>query len=360
MPRDAVSTGQPGVGGLRAGLVVGGRYELLHKLADGGMGTVWAARHRTLGCELALKFLAVELSDGAPAPSGVARGAAPAPSGGAAPGPSKAAEALAQFEREARAAARLGALTDYVVRVFDFGVDSGFPFIAMELLEGENLGARLTRRGTLTPGEVARIAAQVAGALEKAHQNRLVHRDLSPENVFLVCRDDAEQVKLLDFGLVELLDPGGAARIAQPMGTLHYMAPELLVSHRIDHRADLWSFAVVLYHAVTGALPFDAENLGDLVMEICNRPVRAPSSLAPELGATMDAFFERALRRDPDARYQRAIEMARAFADAARVSWRPPPSLPPPPTPCVSPAAYEPLPDSARRLLLDAPRLPTF
>ncbi|MFT3768869.1 MAG: serine/threonine-protein kinase [Minicystis sp.] len=156
----------------------------------------------------------------------------------------------------------------------------------------------------------------------------MVHRDLKPENVFIVCRDEEERVKILDFGIAKLLGPGGAPQLTQPMGTLHYIAPEVITSRRIDCRADLWSLAVVLYRAVTGVLPFDADTLGDLVLKICSDPIAPPSQRVPMLGGEIDAFFARALRRDPDERFQTADELARAFAAAARVSWRPPPSSP--------------------------------
>jgi serine/threonine-protein kinase len=315
---------------LTPGLLVAGRYRLERKLAEGGMGTVWVARHTTLDCRLALKFLALDGAD-ADAASGSAR---------------RAAESLAQFEQEAKAAAMLGSETDYVVRIFDFGVDEGLPFIAMELLEGEDLGARLAAAGPLAPSELMPIAAQIASALKKAHLKGVVHRDLKPENVFLVRRDDEERVKILDFGLAKVLGPGGAAQRAQPMGTLHYMAPELLTSHSVDRRGDLWSFGVVLYRALTGVLPFDATSLSELVLDICNRPIMPPSCVIPALGGRIDDFFLRALRRDPDERFQHGEEMVRAFADAARVSWRPPPSYPSlPPTAPMTPVA----PPSSKR-----------
>jgi serine/threonine-protein kinase len=287
---------------LQPGVLVARRYRLLRQLAEGGMGTVWAAHHLTLGCEVALKFIH--------------------------PTHAAYADALERFAAEARSAALLASETDFVARIFDFGIDDGVPFLAMELLHGEDLGTRLARRGRLTPAEVAPLAAQIGRALRKAHARGIVHRDLKPENVFIVCRDDEERVKILDFGIAKLLGPTRAAQHAQPMGTLHYMAPEVLTSRRIDCRADLWSLAVVLYRAVVGRLPFDAEHMSDLVLAICSDPLPLPSQVVPALGAEIDAFFRRALRRDPGERFQHPDELARAFADAARVSWRPPPSLP--------------------------------
>ena len=217
---------------------------------------------------------------------------------------------------------------------------------------------RLFLSGALPPADVAGIAARADLAVsKKAHALGVVHHDLNPENVFLGRRDDEERVKLLDFGLAKLIEPGGSARLTQPMGTLHYMAPELLTSHRADHRADLWSFAVVLYRAVTGALPFDNECLAELVMDICTGAATPATTQLPELDGRLDAFFARALRRDPDERFQQAEAMARCFAEAARVSWRPPPTTSaPPPRPSISPGAYEPWPERTRRSLLELTR----
>jgi eukaryotic-like serine/threonine-protein kinase len=289
---------------IRPNLIVARRYRLARKLADGGMGSVWAAHDHTLGCEVALKFIH----------------------------PSHAAysDALARFAAEARAAAVLAAETDYVVRIFDFGVDDGIPFIAMELLRGEDLGARLARCGRLAPADVAHIVGQIARALSRAHARGIDHRDLKPENVFLACRDEEERVKLLDFGVAKHLGPSGAPASAQPVGTLHYVAPEALGSRRIDCRADLWSLGVMIYRAIVGALPFDAETVEELVQRICGDRIPQPSRCVRGLPAELDVFFARALCRDPGQRFQHADELSRAFSDAARLSWRPPPSIAPP------------------------------
>ncbi|APR80292.1 Putative serine/threonine-protein kinase pknH [Minicystis rosea] len=300
MHDESAFIGPPPSSGLRQDVVVARRYRLLRKLDEGGMGTVWVAYHLTLGCEVALKFIH---------PSNVGYP-----------------DAFDRFASEARAAALLAAETDYVVRIFDFGVDDGVPYLAMELLSGEHLGARIARRGRLTPFEIVPIAAQIARALRKAHARNIVHRDLKPENIFIVQRDEEERLKILDFGIAKLLGPSGAPQLTQPMGTLQYIAPEVLTSRRIDCRTDLWSFAVVLYRAAVGEFPFDAVAPGELVLKICNDPIPCPSQRVPSLGTEIDAFFARALCRDPDGRFQSADDLARAFADAARVSWRPPPS----------------------------------
>ena len=164
---------------------------------------------------------------------------------------------------------------------------------------------------------------------------------------------------MLDFGLAKLIEPGGVAHLTQPMGTLHYtLAPELLTSHRANHRADL----LVVRR---GALPRRSRRAALRQREprraghgyLHGRGVACDHQL-PELDGRLDAFFARALRRDPDERFQQAEEMARSFAEAARVSWRPPPttSAPPPPLPSVSPGAYEPWPERTRRSLLTLTR----
>ena len=314
--------------GLEPGLLIAGRYQLERKLADGGMGTVWVARHVALDCRIAVKFVC---------------GAG--------------AEAAAQFEQEAKMAAMLGSKTDFVVRIFDFGVDDGMPFIAMELLEGEDLGARLARSGALPPEDVATIAAQVACALKKAHALGVVHHDLKPENVFLVRRDDEERVKLLDFGLAKLIEPGGSARLTQPMGTLHYMAPELLTSHRADHRADLLVVrcgALPRRHrraALRQRVPRRAghgylHGRGDARDHPAPRARRPPRRL---LRARAPARPGRAL---PAGRGDGALlrrGRARLVAPAAHDQRAAAASL-------ISPGAYEPWPERTRRSLLELTR----
>ncbi|MEM6786256.1 MAG: protein kinase [Myxococcota bacterium] len=254
---------------LRPGTVVAARYRLEQPLAQGGQGTVWEARHLGLDMPCALKFM---LGPGAVAPVDVAE----------------------RFALEARAAARLS--DPRVVRMLDFGFSEGRPFIAMERLEGETLGARLARTPVLSRGETLAIAHDVARALDEAHADDVVHRDLKPDNIFLVARGEV-MAKVLDFGIAKL---GGAASApitaaGTLIGTPHYMSPEQAHgAGAVDHHADVWSLAVVVYECLVGARPFEGASLPALIGRILRGPAPVPSEARPGLPRTFDAWWERA------------------------------------------------------------------
>lgn len=289
------------VGGGRRPSILAGRYELVGPIASGGFGVVHLARHLMLDTEVIVKLMSDDLCD---CPDSAAR-----------------------FEREAKGAARLGALSDHAVKVMDYGIDGGVPYLVMELLRGEHLGARLARVGRLPPTDTVRVARQLTSVLRKAHELGMVHRDLKPENIFLALRDEEETVKLLDFGALKQLDPSRRPLNTQPIGTLPYMSPEAVAGREIDCRADLWSFAVVLYRIVVGVLPFEAPSMAQLVHRICHEPARRPSSVHASF-ADLDGLFARAFDPDIDERFQSVEDLARAFAAALRVSWPPSVSLP--------------------------------
>lgn len=233
-------------------------------------------------------------------------------------------EARGRFMREAQAAAALR--SPYVVQVFDHGVDGEIPYIAMELLEGESLAQRLSRAGRLSPIETLRVMSQVARALQKAHDAGVVHRDLKPDNVFLA-RDDGEEVtKLLDFGIAKVTagsgaaDPGANTRTGALLGTPYYMSPEQTEGTKaVDHRADLWALAVIGFECITGRRPFSGDALGDLVLQICVRPIPVPSKVAT-VPAGFDAWFAKGASRDASGRFSSAKQMVEALAEALGIA----------------------------------------
>ncbi len=267
------------------GRVLAGRYRLTTKLGQGGMGSVWRAEHLALGSPLAIKLID--------------------------PGIAQTAEAAARFKREAQAAADLRSA--HVVQIIDYGVDEGVPFIAMELLDGESLGARLEKVGRLAPAKVASILSQVARALARAHQAGIVHRDLKPDNVFLVREADDDFVKVLDFGIAKKLGAlsstsGIKTGTGAMLGTPYYMSPEqALGQSTIDRRTDIWSLGIIAYECVTGKRPFEKDTLGALLMAICNEPLPVPSTVA-SVPSGFDAWFARACARSISARFDSAIE----------------------------------------------------
>jgi serine/threonine-protein kinase len=273
---------------VKPGHILADKYRLVSLIGRGGMGSVWCAERLTWG-----SLVAVKLMDRVSEVRG---------------------DVVVRFQQEARLAANLRSA--HVVQVLDDGRDelSGTPFIVMELLVGETLAQRLARTGRLSPADTAQLVTHVARALNLAHDLQMVHRDLKPDNIFLVRNDDEETAKVLDFGIAKwnaetfLLDAPTTTGAA--IGTPSYMSPEqILDSKRVDYRTDLWSLAVIASECLTGRRTFEADNLLSLALEICNEPARVPSSLAP-VPSGFDAWFERATARQPERRFQSARELA--------------------------------------------------
>ncbi len=307
------------------GKIVASKYRLEHKLAEGGMGSVWVARHIELDVEVAIKFISNLEDEGAET-------------------------ARARFKREAMAAARLK--SPHVTQIHDYGVEEGAPYIAMELLEGEDLAQLLAREGRLPLRRCADLIEQVCRGLKLAHDAGIVHRDLKPSNIFLVRIGEDEVVKILDFGIAKemgtRLVPSDRTRSGVVMGSPRYMSPEQTQGGKLDARTDLWALAVIAFEAVTGVSPFDHEYLGQIINSVCNLPLPVASDLVPNLPPDMDRFFARGLARPPEQRFTSARELADAFV--AVVEGRPlPTSLPTAeveqplrPAPATPPAAFAP------------------
>jgi serine/threonine-protein kinase len=292
------------------GVVVAGRFRLVRRLGEGGMGMVWAAHHLGLDTPCAVKLIHEDAAWDA--------------------------SSRARFEREARAAAQLRG--PHVVQVLDYGVYEDTPYIAMELLDGEDLAHRLARVGRLGAEQTLAVVAPIARALAKAHGAGLVHRDLKPENVFLVRDDDGDLVKVLDFGIAKSMAPspdGQRTKTGAVVGTPFYMSPEQAQGLReVDHRTDLWALAVLVYRCLVGQLPFESDALGDLFMRIIVHPLPVPSQVAPGLPPAFDAWWAQGAARDPAQRFQSARDMVHALAAALGVaspqaSWSVDPALAP-------------------------------
>ena len=277
---------------LGPGTLVTPAIRLVRLLGRGGMGSVWIGEHLRLRTQVVVKFMAAEYALNQ--------------------------EAMQRFEREASLAAQ--AKSPHVVQVFDHGVsEQGLPYIAMELLEGEDLGQRIARQGLIPPQQFADWFAQACKGLGRAHAKGIVHRDIKPENIFLCDNDGEILVKVLDFGIAKS-DAGAAGfsgtRTGAFLGTAYYMSPEQTMGVKdLDHRSDLWALGVVAYYALTGTRPFDGEAIGALVMAITSLPIPAISSRNPGL-SQLDAWMERALCRDRSQRFESAKQMAEAFAAA--------------------------------------------
>jgi serine/threonine-protein kinase len=288
-----------------AGSVVAGRYKLERVLGTGGMGTVWVAHDASLDSKCALKLVDSEQA--------------------------KIDEVRVRFEREAKASAQLRGA--HVVHVFDYGVWDDVPFIAMELLEGEDLAQRLGRVKRLDVETTYRIVAHICRALSKAHALGIVHRDLKPENIFLVDTGAEEIAKVVDFGIAKhdgYSVGDRTTKIGSFLGTPHYVSPEQARGQFTDGRSDLWAVGVIAFQCITGKLPFSSDSLGSLMGQILYDELPTPSAVAADIPEGFDAWWGRASRRKPDARFQTAQELSDAFAEMLDIRTRlAVPSLPP-------------------------------
>ena len=278
------------------GTVILGRYRLHSVLGRGGMGSVWRAEHLQLRSPVAVKLLDSAISNNE--------------------------QMLSRFMREAQSAASLR--SPHVVQIFDYGIEDGTAFIAMELLQGESLADRIARVKQLPAEEVIRFLSQVLRAIGKAHEAGIVHRDLKPDNIF-ICADDPEFAKVLDFGVAKITNnelsaaAGSRTQTGMMIGTPYYMSPEQTQAKEVDQRADLWAIAVIAYECLVGARPFTGDSFGELVIAICTKPVPVPSQQAT-VPPGFDEWFVKGSQRDRNRRFGSAREMADELAKIAEGS----------------------------------------
>src|SRR5262245_41111428 len=256
-------------------------YRILDRLGEGGMGVVYRAEDTRLGRQVAVKFLSAKLSH------------SPA--------------ALDRFQREARAASSLN--HPHICALYDIGRHNDVPFLVMELLEGTTLRRRIG--GSPLPIEtLLELATQATEALEAAHGAGIVHRDIKSANIFVTERG---QVKVLDFGLAKLMQPGAtmldstadtttasphSTGDGQTIGTLSYMSPEQARGEDLDARTDLFSFGIVLYEMATGRDAFEGRTSALIFDAILHRPPVPPSTINPQVPAELDYIILKALEKD--------------------------------------------------------------
>ena len=276
-----------------AGSLLDGRYEIVRRLGAGGMGVVYEARHVRLGQSVAIKAIRGDV-------------------------PLTGAE-LTRFEREARAATRIGHAG--IAAVHDFDVTSeGLHYLVMDLLVGESLEARLARVGRLPWPEARGVALEIADALDAAHRAGVLHRDVKPSNVFLSAREGAaERAMLVDFGLAKPITSERGASVTRTgaiVGTAHYMAPEQARGEEVDARTDVYGLGATLYEMVAGVPPFlGASPFAVMAMLLEEAPV-PPSALAAGVPPAVDALVLRALAKAPADRW-RDVPTMRAAIEAA-------------------------------------------
>ena len=284
------------------GDVLSQKYELLRLLGQGGMGAVFEARHALIGKRLAVKFLHPQLAEEP--------------------------ELVARFSREAQAAAAIGHRS--IIDITDIGTaEDGSVYLVMEYLEGRDFNELIEgNRGTLQVDQVAYVAAQTLSALAAAHDAGIVHRDLKPHNIFLVATGQAlPDIKLLDFGISKMTHSGNPeerlTKTGTMMGTPYYMAPEQAKGARdIDHRVDIYAMGVIMYEALSGTVPFTAENTLALVYEILTSDFVPLRVHRPDLPMQIEEIVRKAMDRNVDGRFATAEEMLQAvlpfMSDSAR------------------------------------------
>jgi serine/threonine protein kinase len=299
-----------------------GKFEILADLGQGAMGKVYRAHDPILDRFVALKTVSPLLLTGK--------------------------DTLTRFRREARAAARLQ--HPNIVTIYEIGEEEGTHYIAMELVEGMDLGEVLTPPDRLPIEQKVRLIVDVCRGLEFAHKMGVVHRDVKPANIRLT-RDGT--VKILDFGIArfrgsELTDPN-LTQQGMVLGTPSYLSPELVQGAKVDHHADMWAVGVILYEALAGRRPFEATTITSLIHKIVAEPVPPIDAKALHLPEALTAAAMRALDRDRERRFPDLGTMARALL--AAIGATPPPELPL--DPAVRKRAYEANFAEARRLLTE-------
>lgn len=276
--------------GFAAGDVIDGKYEILRSLGQGAMGCVYEARHELLGDLVAIKCLRNET-------------------------PSEA--AVERFLREARVVRAIH--SPHAVKVLEVGLlPNRNPFIVMERLHGDDLESHLQACGALPPVRAAELLIQACDGLAEAHRAGVIHRDLKPENLFLARDPDGlVRLKVLDFGVAKMLDPGAASRemlrTAGPIGTPLFMSPEQIQGGNLDARSDVWAIGILLFHLLSERFPFESPTIEGLAVQICTAPPLSlggvTSGLPPSLLDLVDACMEKDPGKRPASVYELALRL---------------------------------------------------
>lgn len=267
-------------------------YQILEKLGAGGMGVVYKALDTRLDRHVAMKFLPHHLGSDE--------------------------EEKTRFINEAKATSSMD--HGNICTIFEIGeTDDGQMFIVMGYYDGDTLKARMGS-DPMDENDVVEIAAQIADGISRAHEDGIIHRDIKPANIMITSRDD---VKILDFGLAKL---AGQARVTQAgttMGTIAYMSPEQSKGNDADHRTDIWSLGVMMYEMLTGDLPFQGAYDAAIVYSIMHEEAEPLSSYVPDINPSLEQVVQKAMAKDPDARYQTMEELRadlKAISSGAQVA----------------------------------------
>jgi hypothetical protein len=260
------------------GTLISERYRLEEKIGSGGMSSVYRAFDPMLERWVAIKLMHRDISNDP--------------------------DQLERFRREARAVAQLN--HPHVVTVIDAGEDDGAPYIVFEYVEGETLKDRIRRLGRLPVSEAVAYAIEIGRALESAHANRLVHRDVKPQNVLI---DADGRAKVTDFGIARSLEAQGLTATGRVLGTTDYVSPEQALGHEVTGQSDIYSLGIVLYEMLTGETPFKADTQVAVAMKHVREPLPDVQRRRPEISAALASVVERSTAKETQNRYASVGQM---------------------------------------------------
>ncbi len=273
------------------GTTLNGNYKVLRVIGEGGMGRVYEAQHtRIAGKRFAIKLLHPEYA--------------------------RQPEVIARFYREAEAAAAIS--HPNVMGVYDVDrAPDGTPFMVSELLEGRDLSKQLEGNTRITPTQAVNIARQVCRALHAAHDKGVIHRDVKPENVFVMGSIDDPSIKVLDFGISRLEGAGSSSltKTGMVIGTPAYMPPEQAAGRAIDSRVDIYGVGAIMYRALTGKLPFGDDEPTVTIAKLLTSEPERPRQIAPDIPESLEMIIQKAMAREPERRYQTLLELEQALGD---------------------------------------------
>lgn len=280
-----LETADADMGTLIPGELFAERYQITRVIGRGGMGTVYKASDTELAEDIAIKLMRAESMSGDPTMA-------------------------ERFKSEIRLARRISHRN--VVRTHDFGESGGAYYVTMEYVEGITLRDLIDTRKRLSASATLGIARQLAGSLNVAHEEGVIHRDIKPQNLLL---DAAGVLKVMDFGIARLAEHSSTlTQTGMVVGTPAYMAPEQLLAETVDARSDLYSAGIVLYECLTGSLPFIAASPIVLIAKVLNTVPPSPAAIVPEIPATLSSLVMRLISKEPDDRPQSAVELGELLA----------------------------------------------
>lgn len=261
------------------GKLVGGRYELLEKVGGGGMAIVYKARCHLLKRYVAVKILRLELVEDE--------------------------EFVARFRRESQAAASLS--HPNIVDIYDVGEENGIYYIVMEYVSGGTLKDYIREKGRLSPEEAIDVSLNICSAIEHAHKNKIIHRDIKPQNILM---DEDGSVKVADFGIARAVTSATITMAGNDvMGSVHYFSPEQARGGYVDEKSDLYSLGVVLYEMCTGTVPFNGNSAVSIALKHIQQDIIWPGSIDADIPRSLRSIIGKALEKEQCMRYQSADEM---------------------------------------------------